>query len=320
MNPVTKECRLCAAMGPHQSIAVREMMFGTRERFEYYICAECDTLQIVEPLAGAELERHYGSGYYSYNVPAQPGFVQWLIMKQDRFQLHTGGRVIGALMAAVSTDRITETLGRLSLERDTRILDMGCGGGELLDRLVRAGFSNLSGADPFIAADGQTPLGVPLMKRYVSEVPGEFDLIMFNHSLEHVPNPIATLKAARQKLAPGGICLVRVPTTSSEAWAIYQADWVQIDAPRHMVIPSRKGLARAAEAAGLRVEQTIDDSSSFQFLGSEKYQRDIALTQFDGFKVFKLFGPQRIWAWERRAERLNRQGRGDQTAFVLRAQ
>jgi 2-polyprenyl-3-methyl-5-hydroxy-6-metoxy-1,4-benzoquinol methylase len=73
-------------------------------------------------------------------------------------------------------------------------LDVGCGGGALLDRLARVGFNKLSGADPFIAADAETPLGVPLMKRYLSEVTGEFDLIMFNHSLEHVPDPVATLK------------------------------------------------------------------------------------------------------------------------------
>ena len=54
----------------------------------------------------------------------------------------------------------------------------------------------MSGVDPLIAADGETSLGVPLMKRYLSEVTGEFDLIMFNHSLEHVPDPVATLKAA----------------------------------------------------------------------------------------------------------------------------
>jgi Rps23 Pro-64 3,4-dihydroxylase Tpa1-like proline 4-hydroxylase len=33
---------------------------------------------------------------------------------------------------------------------------------------------------------------VPLMKRYLGEVPGEFDLIMFNHSLEHMPDPVET--------------------------------------------------------------------------------------------------------------------------------
>jgi hypothetical protein len=157
------------------------------------------------------------------------------------------------------------------------------------------------------------------MKRYLSEVTGEFDLIMFDHSLGHVPDPVATLKAAYEKLAAGGICLVRLPTTSSKAWTIYRADWVQIDAPRHIVIPSRQGMAVAADTVGLRVEKTFDYSTSGQFIGSKAYRRDIALTNLKILRIFRIFGPKRIWDWEKRAERLNRQGRGDQTGFVLPA-
>lgn len=300
------------------------MRFGTRELFKYYSCAACDTLQIVNVLEGEELMRHYPPDSYCY-ASAQPRVLRWLITQQDRFKLHTGGWPVGALLAVPLPEGIVRTalggdvvgmLAQLALERDARILDVGCGGGGLLDRLARVGFNNLVGADPFIEADGETPRGVPLMKRYLSEVNGEFDLIMFNHSLEHVPDPIAMLKVAYGKLAAGGICLVRLPTTSSEAWTIYGADWVQIDAPRHFVIPSRQGMVLAADKAGLRVEKTFDDSNLGQFMGSEAYRRDVSVTDP---KILRMFGPNRIWEWEKRAERLNRQRRGDQTGFVLRA-
>jgi SAM-dependent methyltransferase len=144
----------------------------------------------------------------------------------------------------------------------------------------------------------------------------EFDLIIFSHSLEHVPDPIEMLRTARRKLSIGGFCLVRVPTTSSEAWETYKEDWVQIDAPRHLVIPSREGLALAAGAVGLQIEKTIDDSGVFQFMGSEQYRRDIALVDPKGDT---LFGRRQIADWERRAAELNREGRGDQASFVLSA-
>ena len=105
------------------------------------------------------------------------------------------------------------------ISSDDRILDVGCGTGGLLDRLTRIGFNNLVGADPFIEADGRSAEGVPLMKADLRDVDGKFDLIMFNHSLEHVPDPVETLKVAYGKLAAGGMCLARVPTTSSEAWS-----------------------------------------------------------------------------------------------------
>lgn len=315
MTESIQDCQLCGSNGPHKTISVREMMFGTRERFDYFACAHCDTLQTANILPEEELAEYYGADYYSYRIPPEPLVVRWLTQLHDRVHLRTGARFAGPFLTSMLPERVIKMLAQLSINRDARILDVGCGAGKLLDRLARAGFTNLSGADPFIEADGETPLGVTLMKRNISEVTGEFDLIMFNHSLEHVPDPVATLRAAKEKLRPEGVCLIRIPTTSSDAWSTYQADWVQIDAPRHIVIPSREGMARAAESVGLRVDETIDDSFAFQFLGSEKYRRDVPL--FDP-RGQRLFGPLTIWKWEKKAALLNSQGRGDQAGFVLR--
>lgn len=326
MNAVTRDCRLCGSTGPHQIVEVREMMFGTRELFDYFSCAACDTLQIQDALEGQDLMRHYPPNYYSHSASAQPSAFRWLVTQHDEYKLHGGGnRLAGALLKARVSEGIfrvllggdvVRMLAQLEVERDARILDVGCGTGALLDRLSRIGFNNLLGADPFISADGESAEGVPLMKRDLSDMDGTFDLLMFNHSLEHVPDPVATLKVAYEKLAAGGMCLARVPTTSSDAWTTYGADWVQADAPRHMVIPSREGMAMAAERAGLRVVRTFDDSNLGQFLGSEAYRRDVAVTDP---KILRMFGPKQLWEWEKRALSLNQQQRGDQTGFVLRA-
>lgn len=326
MNMVMQECRLCRATGPHQPLAVREMMFGTREQFQYFICAACDTLQIHSPLSGEELGRHYPADYYSYETSQQPKFLRWFTTQYDRRELRTGGRFFGSVIAALPTGvrlalgEAVRAVGQCGFGRDARILDVGCGSGALLDRLSRAGFTNVSGIDPFLDRDCTTPEGVQLLKSHLHAVTGTFDLIMFNHSLEHVSDPVATLRDAREKLSDGGICLIRIPTTSSEAWTTYGPDWFQIDAPRHIVIPSRQGMALAAEAVGLRVDRTCDDSSVAQFIGSEAYRRDIPLTELTSLQfLLKLFGARQIWGWDRRAARLNRQGRGDQTGFFLRA-
>ncbi len=332
MSEVTKACRVCGSAGPHRTITVREMYYGTRELFDYYICKDCETLQIVDVLEGEELARHYPRKYYSYTVAEQPGLFQWMTTQRDRYELNDRRQFVGALVAALppgvrsligtrdASGDVIKMLGDLNLARDARILDVGCGGGTLLDRLARAGFTELTGADPFIEEDGVTPLGIPLLKRFMNEVPGEFDLIMFNHSLEHVPDPVETLKAATERLAPGGVCLARLPTTSSEAWATYGKHWCLIDAPRHTVIPSRRGMELAAKNVGLRVEKTIDDSNSSQFFGSEAYRRGIALPELNGLgAIFRNFGVRQMLGWERRSVSLNRQGRGDQAGFVMRA-
>ena len=322
---------MCGSIGPHETFVAREMYFGTREQFDYFSCAECDSVQIVDALDGEELMRHYPNHYYSFVFPVQPGLRQWVTVQEDRFKTRTGGWLVGGLMSAIpqsirvplqrsdSSGDVMRILGKLGVKRDTRILDVGCGSGVLLDRLARAGFTELCGADPFLVAEGATPMGVPLLKRYLADLPGEFDLIMFNHSLEHMPNPVETLKIAHDKLGVGGTCLVRLPTSSSEAWPMYGADWIAIDAPRHIVVPSRRGMALAAQSVGLRVDETYDDSSFLQFIASEAYRRDVPLNDPELLpKMVRVFGYKQIWDWQRRAQKLNRQGRGDWTGFVLR--
>ncbi|MGV0838516.1 class I SAM-dependent methyltransferase [Mycolicibacterium thermoresistibile] len=305
------------------------MYYGTRDEFAYFLCVECDSLQIVEALDDEQLARHYPKTYYSYTVTPPPALFQWLTTQQDQYALRTGGRPVGPVVAALppglrsllgtrdASGDVVQMLGRIGIARDAAILDVGCGAGGLLDRLAGLGFSNVSGADPFLAADTVTPRGVPIAKRYLSEVPDRFDLIMFNHSLEHVADPVGTLRAAADRLAPGGVCLVRLPTTSSEAWATYGPHWCLIDAPRHIVVPSRRAMAVAAARVGLRLDQTWDDSNSSQFIGSEAYRQDIAVPEIGNF--IRHFGLRRIWGWERRSRRLNRTHRGDQAGFALRA-
>ena len=92
-----------------------------------------------------------------------------------------------------------------------------------------------------------------LEKAYLQDVVGTFDVIMFHHSLEHVPDPRRELADAAERLAPDGFCVVRLPTPSSEAFRLYREDWVQIDPPRHIALPSRDGMALLAERAGFRV-------------------------------------------------------------------
>jgi len=45
----------------------------------------------------------------------------------------------------------------------------------------------------------------------IYEVIGSYDLILFNHSLEHMTDPETATKEVRQHLAPGGVVLIHVP-------------------------------------------------------------------------------------------------------------
>src|SRR5690606_13809129 len=114
---------------------------------------------------------------------------------------------------------------------------------------------------------------------------------------------------------------IRVPVADSWAWRHYGTDWVQLDAPRHLFLHTRRSLDLLAADAGLVVERVADDSGAFQFWGSEQYRRDIPLRDPRSYAVNPRasdFTAAQIREFRRRAADLNARGEGDQASFYLR--
>src|SRR5689334_12260350 len=52
-------CRICGTRSGHRRYIAKEMMFGTREEFECFLCSECGCLQIQD--IPADLSKYYPS-------------------------------------------------------------------------------------------------------------------------------------------------------------------------------------------------------------------------------------------------------------------
>ncbi len=114
--------------------------------------------------------------------------------------------------------------------------------------------------------------------------------------------------------------IARVPLADGWAMDHYGADWVQLDPPRHLSVPSEAGVRRAAEAAGLSVVRAFRDSDSIQFWGSEQYRLGIPLNDPRSVMRDASAGPfskRQLRRWRARARALNRSGEGDSGCFVL---
>ena len=303
-------CRICGQKSQHPAWEAKELLMGTRESFPYFQCVRCGCLQIAD--IPKDLGRHYPAGYYSYTgIPEVHPLRRRLACLRSRYAI-SGQGWLGALLYAWRPFPKMRLLRRLNLTKSTRILDIGCGAGAFLHLFADMGFQNLLGADPFLEHDLAYDNGLKILKRDIHEIDGEWDLVMFHHSFEHVPDAKACLQAAARRLVPGGTCLIRIPTASYYAWEHYGVDWVQLDAPRHLYLHSRQSLALVAAEAGLKVEVVEDDSGAFQFWGSEKYRQGLMLNEGCPWTRRELA------AFEKQARILNAGHRGDQAAFFLR--
>jgi len=308
----------------------REMMFGTREPFAYFRCANCDCLQIAA--CPPNLQEHYPPGYYAHGRLARAHFAAFWRFKHrylhgpmTRHRLGWGsgfGRLACAMAGASVRHLPPAWLAFLPrpVAMDGAILDVGCGSGRQLMELLECGFSNLRGADPFLRAPVEYAGMIRIGLERMEEIEGKFDLITLHHVFEHMMEPIAVLRRAASLLAVGGQLMVRIPLSDSVAARAYGKNWVQLDAPRHFFLHSRKSMAMAAPLAGLRIVRVAYDSTGFQFWGSEQYQRDLAL--FDpntdlANPQIALFPPELLQAYAAQAVELNASGQGDQAVFVL---
>ena len=63
--------------------------------------------------------------------------------------------------------------------------------------------------------------------------PQSFDVVLMNHSLEHVTDPRRDLARVFRLLRPGGLLLVAVPNFASWQRKRFGSKWYALDLPRH---------------------------------------------------------------------------------------
>jgi SAM-dependent methyltransferase len=313
-------CQICSNSYGNRLYSVREMMLGLRDRHPYLECDRCGCLQLTR--VPEDMSRYYPADYYSLAASAQarPSPIEPLRRLRDASTLFGSGGLPAAVLARTFRHSTLAIMGRVLRSADARVLDVGCGSGRLLRLMRAAGARHLAGIDPYLPAEVQEQ-GFQLRRSSLDDVDGSWDLIMFNHSFEHLADPAAVLSQVARLLAPEGACAIRIPVAGSYAWDHYREDWVQLDAPRHLFLHTPRSLGRLADAAGLQVGEIIYDSTAFQFWGSEQYRRDIALTAPNSYgtdKHHSTFTSTRIAYYRVRAHALNAQRRGDQAAFLLR--
>jgi SAM-dependent methyltransferase len=163
------------------------------------ICGFKHALPLPDPQV---LAREYAENYYA---DEKPNFIAHAGEDQDWFAL-------------AQTDRL-DSFERLLGAGRRRLLDIGCGPGFFLKTAIARGW-DAHGIEPSrqAAAHAQT-LGAKvtrgLFDAQSAQALGRFDAVNLTNVLEHVPDPIAILSLARDRIDSGGVLAVGVPNDFS---------------------------------------------------------------------------------------------------------
>ena len=317
-------CKICGIQIDSPPVKAKEMMFGIRSTHTYYECNICEALQIET--VPEDLGIYYPGNYYSFKQqPGEDIDTTYLRKIKSGYLLFNKNKLPGFLLSiGYKIPEYTTWLKKAGVKYDDAILDIGSGSGEILAQYCKAGFTNLQGIDPFLKKEFIADNGkLKLLRKSVfdEQEPRVFDLVMLNHSFEHMDQPRAVFQRLAELVKPGKILLIRTPVNRSFASKKYGVNWVDMDPPRHLVVHSVKSMQLLAERNGFQMEQIIFDSTAFQFWGSEQYIKGIPLFDERSYSVNKntgLFSKQQMKEWKEQSVELNKKGQGDQACFYLR--
>jgi SAM-dependent methyltransferase len=309
-------CRACGNDAHNKVHSVREMLYGTNDYFEYVECRLCGSLSIYS--IPEDIGRYYPEDYYSKAMCLGVPLPSWkFLLKRQRakYWLNSPNLIGRVLARGESAPWFIRCFRRVEAGIDDRILDIGCGSGSLLIDMAAEGFTNLTGVDPFISSDITYANGVKIYKKQIAELGGHFDVIMFNDSFEHLPDPGVALVHTRRLLDSRGTVIIRTPVADSFAWHHYGTYWHKLEAPRHLIIYTRKSLTMLAKDAGFRVIHSQDESSEVQFWKSEACKQGVPLIEARQ----ESHPAELLHQWRLKAEGLNTRGEGDRVCFYLTA-
>ncbi|MBE7178576.1 MAG: class I SAM-dependent methyltransferase [Mucilaginibacter polytrichastri] len=285
------------------------MMFGFRDAFAYTECANCGCIQI--DILPENIEKYYPDYYYSFHLEVPPlkrkPFLKRLFKDQRIRKIYRRKK-----------EPFLEYLKAIDASASSKILDVGCGSGQLICRLFNEGFEYVAGVDKFIPQEINYGYGVKILKNGLDALADQsYDVVMMHHVLEHVEEQLAEMKEAYRVLKKNGHLIVRIPVKSA-AWEKYHENWVQLDAPRHYFLHTQNSFEKLASDAGFVIKNRVYDSTAFQFWSSELYRRDLAL--YDGKTPRRPedhFSQSELQEFTRQADALNNEKRGDQAVFYL---
>lgn len=235
-----RPCPLCGCEASGLFTATDENYRVSQTPYAYLKCSVCHGIFLDQP--PTDLSRYYQSDYYAIPSLAQLKNVA----DKDRNKINT------VLRFAASG----------------RLLEVGPAFGVFAWQAKQTGFVvDVIEMDARCCEYLQGTLGVNVTQGDNPPVAMKtlplHDVIAIWHVLEHLPDPLAFLRAAAANLKPGGVLVVAVPNPDAWQFKVMGRHWPHLDAPRHLTLIPKAWMTRQAAEFGLEmVYLTCDDSDA----------------------------------------------------------
>lgn len=260
MDSITSEsrplCDLCGSMGELAQSGIADPDGNLNGTWSFRRCSNsaCGVYWLDPAPLMHELWKAYAS-YHTHTRKSGHRFAKSLLSLAHRL-IRLG---LLPLWIANGLKREADSLRFMTLSGEPagRLLDVGCGGGRFLNRMKKRGWQ-VEGTD----FDEQATKKVTSrygIRTHVGDLtecslPADsFDAITLSQAIEHLYDPLATLRECLRILKPGGLLVMTTPNAQSLGAAEFGASWRGWEAPRHLHLFTVESLQQLTQRAGFDV-------------------------------------------------------------------
>ncbi len=250
-------CDLCGCIENKFLFDGKDRLHGKEGTFSYVMCVQCSLVYMNPQVSANDIGKFYPDDYAPHLPKSSESKRPGLIVRPKIERYH---------FASIWT----------SLNKQSRLLDVGCGNGRFLYEIQSFVGCKVYGIDiSQIAVDAaKNNYGLDIFKGAITEAPflnNYFDVITAWSYLEHVNNPSEVLREMYNMLKPEGNCVISCPNFDSFNAKIFKDKWYHLDCPRHLYIYTPKTITKLMGKNGFVVKKIIYEKSSKGFLGSLQY-------------------------------------------------
>jgi len=260
-------CNLCGKLKTDFILEVVDNTIGQEQKFNVVRCKSCGLVYVNPRPSQNEIAQYYPEdSYYSYSFRDDTTLkrrIRNYVIEEQGGYLHSGKDslmvcLIGKIVATLTKNQVLMFVPSIP---NGKALDIGCGCGELLLWLKKHGWSEVHGVEMSKGAVDlahKHSLNVYCGELVHAHYPDRhFDFIVMNQVLEHMHDPMLTLKEVHRILKPDGQLLVGVPNFGSYENAVLgKHQSILKEVPRHLYHFTQKTMTQMLDESGFRINRT----------------------------------------------------------------
>ncbi|HAJ35756.1 MAG TPA: hypothetical protein DCL15_08695 [Chloroflexi bacterium] len=217
-------CNLCGSNAIEDERVIPDYLLERKQIVARLVrCRACGLVYQSPRPTLAEMSEHYPPEYEPYTDPTA-GYEPSSLLKRAY---------------AYGTQKRTRYVTRR--KHGGRLLDIGCASGTFLLGMQAQRGWQVQGVEPSaqIAEYARSVHNLDVFPGTLEEAnfpDGSFDCVTMWDVLEHVHDPLGTLREISRVLKDDGILVIRVPNLASWDATLFGDAWAGLDAPRHLFV------------------------------------------------------------------------------------